>query len=70
MAIPSSIIQVGRCYLVEPGGRVRRVVAVTRDGNVQYQTRATIEGGGSSESVDKMGLERFAREAVREVPCD
>jgi hypothetical protein len=70
MSIPSSIIQVGKCYLVEPGGRVRRVVEITRDGYVRYETRNKTAGGGSSKSVVMEGLEKFAREAAGEVPCD
>jgi hypothetical protein len=70
MALPPSDIQVGKCYLVEPGARVRRVVAVTRDGSVQYEARDKLAGGGSSHSLVTVGLEKFAREAVPEVPCD
>lgn len=69
MALSPMNIQVGRCYLVEPGSRVFRVVALTADGNVQYETQSQIDGGKSASSRVTVSRDRFARDAVREIPC-
>lgn len=69
MGLSPMTVQVGKCYLVEPGSRIYRVVAVTADGNVQYTTQSQTDSRGSVSSLVTVSRDRFVRDAVREVPC-
>jgi hypothetical protein len=70
MAVSIASIQVGKSYLFEPGGNVRRVVGITSDGKIEYIAHSATDGGGSAKSIVTMSLDRFARDAVCEVPSD
>lgn len=59
-------VVVGRCYETAIG-RVRRVVKV-EDGKVTFEENSTTESGGAS-SAETIAIDRFARDAIREVPC-
>jgi hypothetical protein len=67
MAVSPASVQVGKSYLFQPGNNIRRVVAITPDGNVQYVSRSGTDSGGSATSCNKISLDRFARDAVCEV---
>ncbi len=60
-------VVVGRCYEIALG-RVRRVVKV-EDGKVTFEEKSTTESGGPSSAETMAGIDRFARDAIREVPC-
>lgn len=68
MAVSPASVQVGRSYIFQPGNNVRKVVAITSDGNVHYIALSETDRGGSSTRQVKISLNRFARDAVREVP--
>ena len=65
MAIETSSIRVGRCYLTH-SNTVRRVLEVDRQSDVRCarETRVSVMGQGSWQSANK---ESFAREIDREV---
>jgi hypothetical protein len=69
MAISPLSIRVGTCYLFEPGGRIFRVEAITPDDKIHYRLKSKTDGIGSSDMRTSMGRERFAQDAVGEVPC-
>lgn len=60
-------VVVGRCYETAIG-RVRLVVKV-ENGNVTFAESSTTESGGFSSAETVAGIDRFARDAIREVPC-
>ncbi len=73
MAVSLGVIAVGKCYLVNSvqGARVRRVLALRADGLVQYEGRlGRAEPGQAWPLQSTMGLQMFAVQAEREVPCD
>lgn len=57
----------GRCYETALG-RVRRVVKV-EGGNVTFEENSTTESGRASNTETTVAIDRFARDAIREVPC-
>ncbi len=68
MPIPPESIKVDRCYLTSEG-KIRRVMALLRDGRVQYQWRR----GYTLKSPWRVGIEiarSFAAAVEREVSCD
>ncbi len=69
MAVPVGSIRAGKCYLVEPGSRIRRVLAITPSGRVEYVERSGTDQGGSSRHRVVIGEGRFAQDVTREVPC-
>lgn len=70
MAVSLRSIAVGKCYLFDPGSRVRRVVAILPTGFVEYVARLKPEEGYFSTLKHVVKMDHFARDAVREVPCD
>jgi hypothetical protein len=57
----------GRCYETQIG-RVRRVVKV-ENGKVTFEENSTAEFADSSSGKTIVATDRFAQDAVREVPC-
>jgi hypothetical protein len=68
MSISVGEIVVGSCFATATN-RVRRVVKV-ENGKVTYEERSKTESGGLSQSRTTIGDEKFARQAVRKVPCE
>ncbi len=67
MTIPPESIQVGKCYLF-PGDLVRRVVAITPDGRVDYEVRGPrpLKGWRARSA----NLASFAAGAIMVIECD
>jgi hypothetical protein len=68
MAVSQDGIQVGKCYLAEPGDVVFLVLAIDHDDKVRHEVRTRVAGDASSYSLATMSRERFALSVVREVP--
>jgi hypothetical protein len=68
MPLPVSMIREGRCYAVVVN-RVRHVLKIEKGAVTYTEKFTTAESGQSGTSCTKdYSLERFAREAEREVP--
>lgn len=69
MAISADAIIEGRCYETATN-QVRRVLAIGKNRDVTYTTRARTESFAESAERTTEGLEHFARHVTREVPCE
>ncbi len=65
--IPPDRIKIGQCYLF-PGDLVRRVVAITPSGGVEYEVRGPrpLKGWRARSAY----LESFAASAITVIACD
>ncbi len=71
MSVPPKSIKVGRCYLSYGcSGQMRRVVRISPEGLVQYETQAPSFRAGSVWAGGALDLALFASSVEREVPCD
>lgn len=69
MKLKPNSIAVGKCYATKHR-ELRQVVSIESSGEITYETRKEIEGGGWSQARRfHSSLDTFVREAVSEVPC-
>jgi hypothetical protein len=68
MAIPPKSIQVDRRYLSD-NGHVRKVLRITPDGRVHFETRTGRDQSKRRQS-GTQDARSFTCQAEREVPCD
>ena len=72
MSIPPESIRVGQCYLVEgyQGQRIRRVLRILSDGQVQYESRVATPRRVTRWRLAASDRHTFAAEVTRLVPCN
>jgi hypothetical protein len=68
MGIPVESLAVGKCFVTEIG-QVRHVLEI-KSGKVKYESRGKTAHGGSWGDVATVADGTFARDVIREVPCD
>jgi hypothetical protein len=69
MPVDHTRLALGQCYITT-AGQVRRILEITPDGNVRFDSRNENMPNGSWEMEAVVGIDVFAQQADREVPRD